>query len=60
MSDAPVIDLKIQIPGDRVPPLLMAVLLKGQGKWDFTELVKAANDSGMIVTIVIAQPGSNA
>ena len=60
MSDNLLVDLKIQIPVDRVPPLLMAVLMKGPGKHSINELIKAANDSGMVATLVISQPGSNA
>jgi len=59
-QDDLIVDLKIQIPADRVPPLIMAVLMKGKRKHSLNELIKAANDSGMIATLVITQPGSNA
>lgn len=51
--DAVVIDLKVQLARDRIPPKILAALLRHA---PLMELIQAANEERMLVTVTISNP----
>ena len=61
-----VVDLKLQIPPSGIPRPLMDFMIRTGPKASnikqegVTDLIRLCNELGLVVTIVITQPGQNA
>jgi hypothetical protein len=53
----PVVDIKLQLDPNGIPPVMMNVLKQGPGKMQVHDLIMVANECGYKVTIVIENQG---